>query len=58
LTDDYKVIVAEGRFAEAGADQKLLSEYHGTRIHLPTDSSQWPNPVHVSWHRNKKFKGA
>lgn len=58
LTDDYKVIVAEGRFAEDGPDQKLLSEYHGKKLHLPGDPAQWPNLVHIAWHRNKKFKGA
>jgi len=57
LTDDYKVIVAQGRFAEAGPDQKLLHEYHGQRIHLPSDAMQWPNPLHFAWHRKKKFQG-
>ena len=59
LTDDYKVIVAEGRFAEDGPNQEqLLREYHGRKIHLPNDPAHWPNPVHIAWHRKKKFKGA
>src|SRR5205807_2521265 len=59
LTDDYKVIVAEGRFAEDGPEQKqLLCEYHGQKIHLPNNPAHWPNPVHIAWHRKKKFKGA
>jgi len=57
LTDDYKVIVAEGQFAEDGPDQKLLREYHGQRIHLPGNPAHWPNPLHMAWHRKKRFKG-
>jgi putative restriction endonuclease len=58
LTDDYKVIVAQGEFAEAGDNHHLLSAYHGQTILLPSDRTQWPNPIHVAWHRNKEFKGA
>lgn len=57
LTDDYKVIVATGRFADAGPDQKLLAEYHGHRLHLPNDPATWPSPIHIAWHRTKRFKG-
>jgi len=58
LTDDYKVIVATGRFAEDGPDQKLLAEYHGHQLHLPSDPAVRPSPLHIAWHRNKRFKGA
>jgi putative restriction endonuclease len=58
LTDDYKVIVAAGRFAEDGPDQKLLAAYHGQRLHLPGDPAAWPSLVHVGWHRKMRFKGA
>lgn len=57
LTDDYKVIVAEGEFHEAGAGDKLMRDYHGKKILLPTDPTLWPNPIHIAWHRKKKFKG-
>lgn len=57
LTDDYRVVVAEGHFSEAGTDQKLLSQYHGSKIHLPADPAVWPNRLHLAWHRSKKFKG-
>jgi putative restriction endonuclease len=57
LTDDYKVIVAVGRFAEDGPDQKLLAAYHGRQIHLPAEVAAWPSPVHIAWHRSKRFKG-
>ena len=58
LTDDYKVVVAEGRFAEAGPGEMLLAEYRGKKIHLPNDSAHWPNPVHIAWHRKNRFKSA
>ena len=56
LTDDYKVLVAEGHFAEDGPDQKLLREYYGKKIHLPNDPNSWPNPLHLAWHRKNRFK--
>jgi putative restriction endonuclease len=56
LTDDYKVIVAEGRFSEDSPDQVALRDYHGKRIRLPSNSALWPNPLHLAWHRKKKFQ--
>jgi putative restriction endonuclease len=56
LTDDYKVIVAEGRFTEDSPDQKALRDYHGGQIRLPGDRALWPNPVCTAWHRKKKFQ--
>jgi putative restriction endonuclease len=56
LTDDYRVIVAVGAFAEAGPEHHLLGQYNGQRIQLPSDESLWPNPLHIAWHRNKRFK--
>jgi putative restriction endonuclease len=56
LTDDYKVIVAEGEFVETGAEQKLLREYHGKKILLRDEPALRPNPIHIAWHRRKKFK--
>jgi putative restriction endonuclease len=58
LSDDYKVIVAHGTFAEAGPTQHLLAQYSGQVIHLPSDHSLWPSPLHIAWHRNKRFRGA
>lgn len=57
LTDDYRVLVAHGNFAEAGPQQHLLAGYDGRQIHLPNDKSLWPSLLHIAWHRNKKFKG-
>ena len=56
LTDDYKVIVAEGEFAEAGPEQKLLREYHGKEILLPIEPALRPNPIHLAWPRRNKYK--
>jgi putative restriction endonuclease len=58
LTDDYRVMVAEGRFAEDCPDQRPLSDYHGQKIHLPGDTTLWPNPIHIAWHRKHMFQRA
>jgi putative restriction endonuclease len=57
LSDDYRVIIAHGSFAEAGPAQHLLAQYSGQKIQLPSDPSLWPNLLHIAWHRKKKFKG-
>jgi putative restriction endonuclease len=56
LTDAYRVITAEGHFDEAGTTHRLLRECHGQKILLPGDPNLWPNPVHIAWHRNKRFR--
>jgi len=43
LSDDYRVMVAQGIFTEAGPEQHLLAQYHGRTIQLPTDHSLWPS---------------
>ena len=53
LTDDYRVIVAEGQFTEAGTTHKMLREYHGQNILLPADPAYWPSLIHIAWHRRK-----
>jgi putative restriction endonuclease len=57
LADDYTILVAVGTFAEESPDQKALKDYHGQKIHLPTDPACWPNPIHLAWHRKHKFQG-
>jgi putative restriction endonuclease len=57
LTDDYKVVVAVGHFAEDSSHQKGLTEYHGQMIQLPGERALWPNPVHLAWHRKNRFQG-
>lgn len=58
LSDEYRVIVAQEKFAEAGPEQHLLHQYNGRKIGLPNDESMWPSLHHLAWHRNKKFRGA
>jgi putative restriction endonuclease len=59
VSDDYRVIVAIGHFAEAGPNEdNLLANYHGRRLHLPKDRALWPDPIHLAWHRKKRFKAA
>lgn len=57
LTDDYRILVAVGRFTEQSLDQKPLTEYQGQKVHLPSDPKYWPNPLHVAWHRKHRFQG-
>jgi len=57
IADDYRIIVAIGHFAEAGPNKdNLLASYHGKRLHLPEDRTLWPDPIHLAWHRKKRFK--
>ena len=57
LTDDYEVIVAVGRFDEAGPDAFLLRRSPGRQIELPADRNYWPDRSHLAWHRKHKFQG-
>jgi putative restriction endonuclease len=58
IDDEYRVLVAQGVFAEAAPDQKPLTHYHGERLRLPSDKRFWPDPKHLEWHRRRKFQGA
>jgi putative restriction endonuclease len=56
LSDDYRVIVATGQFAEQGPDEGLLlRSYQGRRVCLPKRPEARPDPVHLAWHREHKF---
>ncbi len=57
IADDYTVNVAVGHFAEDSPEQKSLVDHHGKKIRLPSDSLSYPDPVHLDWHRRKKFLG-
>jgi putative restriction endonuclease len=57
LTDDFRVLVAEGEFAESGDEDYLLQPHKGRTILLPRDRSFWPRLEYVKWHRSKKYKG-
>jgi putative restriction endonuclease len=56
LTDDYRVIVASDRFHESGDETLLLHRIAGKQIHLPPDSSYWPDKACLTWHRERKFR--
>lgn len=55
ISDDFRVIVASSRFTESGKADLLLGTYHGVHLRLPGDRTLWPSPVHLAWHRKKKF---
>ena len=56
ISDDYKVIIAAGKFAEHCPDGRGLAEYHGAELRLPTDKSIWPDLLHIIWHRKNRFQ--
>jgi putative restriction endonuclease len=58
ISDDFRVIVAAGKFSEDSPDQKSLTEYHGQQLHLPDERRFWPAPAHLAWHRKNRFQGA
>ena len=59
ISDDYRVLVTVGHFAEAGPSHlDLLESHHGRRLHLPKDKTLWPDPIHLAWHRKTRFRRA
>src|SRR5262249_41237258 len=56
LTNDYRVIVASGKYAEESPDQKCLVQYHGQIIRLPNEQSVHPDPLFLAWHRKNRFQ--
>jgi putative restriction endonuclease len=57
IADDYTVSVAVGHFAEDSPEQKPLVDHYGKKIRLPCDSSFYPDPAHLGWHRKSRFQG-
>ena len=51
LTDDYRILVAEKKFEEAGDAGHLLKPKAGTFIHLPANKLFYPDPARINWHR-------
>jgi putative restriction endonuclease len=51
LADDYRVLVAASRFAEAGPDAHLLKRLEGQTIRLPPNPELGPASQYLSWHR-------
>ncbi|MFM8358080.1 MAG: HNH endonuclease, partial [Verrucomicrobiota bacterium] len=56
LTNDYRVILAPNRFQEAGPSTLLLGGLAGKRIELPKDPALWPDPRHLTWHRQHRLE--
>lgn len=57
LTDDFKVIIACNAFTESGPDSWRIKQHHDRPLlHLPSDSTTWPDPVHLAWHRRSVFE--
>lgn len=57
IDDDYRIVVALEAFSETSPNQKSLREMHGERLTLPANQAAWPSPLHLAWHRSKKFRG-
>ena len=57
ISDDHRVIVATGQFAKQSPDHKGLRDYHGQRVHLPSDPALYPKLTYLTWHRKNKFQG-
>jgi putative restriction endonuclease len=59
ISDDYRVIVAVGRFSENGPDEgAFLRSYHGQPLHFPPGCTVRPDHLHIAWHRKHKFQGS
>lgn len=54
---EYRILVATSQFAESCPDGRLLSEYDGTTLRLPTDQARWPDPEYFAWHRRRRYVG-
>ncbi|MBW3599215.1 MAG: HNH endonuclease [Planctomycetes bacterium] len=58
IADDYKVVVALQAFEETAPHEAiLLSAKHGASIRLPKEVGLRPNPIHLDWHRRRRFAG-
>jgi putative restriction endonuclease len=55
ITDEYTIEVAHQQFAEEHPHGKALSMFNGEALLLPADTSLWPDPAYLAWHRKKKF---
>jgi len=54
--EELRILVATGRFSEDSPEHKGLANYHGSKIHLPSARSLWPNPIRLAWYRKHKFQ--
>jgi putative restriction endonuclease len=56
ITDNYRVIVNRERFIEEGVPGQKLTDFEGHRLFLPSDPKHWPEPAHLTWHRDNRFQ--
>jgi putative restriction endonuclease len=57
VSDDYRIVVAVGKFTEDNPDGRCLTDYHGRMLRLPSDPDLRPSPLHLAWHRRGRFLG-
>lgn len=57
ISDDFRVVVSVGTFAEDCPAGRSLTECHGDQLSLPGDRSLWPDLRHIAWHRRHCFQG-
>jgi putative restriction endonuclease len=56
ISDDYQVQVALDAFEESAPhDSLVLASKNGASILLPNDRHLYPNPLHLDWHRRRRF---
>ena len=58
LTDDCRVLVADGMFDESGPSAFLLRGHAGQKILSPADSRLSPDPSYIRWHRKEVFEAS
>lgn len=56
IDENHLVVVAATAFEESGDAAYLLRNFHGRRLHLPSDSALWPNQSCIAWHRKNCFQ--
>jgi len=57
VSDDYRIIIAVGKFMEESPNGHSLMACHDQKLRRPSDPNLWPNPLHLAWHRQNKFLG-
>ena len=53
ITNEFRVIVAEQLFDEAGEDGNLLKKLAGRELLRPANPHFWPDPANLAWHRKQ-----
>lgn len=53
ISDDYRVVVAEQKFEEAGESPYLLKRKAGEELLLPVNAHFWPDHRSLLWHRQR-----